>query len=293
MSPAQIVPAMVVALAVGLGVVVAIILATGQTDYARLFPAPDALDWSQGDERVVWLDSNLDGVELRISGLDSSDDPALGLGDILRDVEGTQALPIGRASFGCDDATYAGTDDQGTADVDDDVGYTPFWMDAHSGLGLIACGVTASDADAAVTLYDGTGEELESYAVPVAVAAATPTPAPAPPSWSSTYETRQVCADSTTDRASFLDGTGDTVGAVLPAATGATSYALGLNDPHHHYLFFDLSSSRQLTVNVAGANDTSGIDDNQVYPVVVTARNDTGSDTLVVGIQLDADGTCP
>ena len=63
---------------------------------ADLVPAPDSVPWRVGEERTVWLDTNLQAVELRVSGID------LGLGGIQR-LEQGQAVGIGR-STGCLDS---------------------------------------------------------------------------------------------------------------------------------------------------------------------------------------------
>ena len=79
------------------------------------------------------------------------------------------------------------------------------------------------------------------------------------------------------------------------------SYALGLDDPAYHYLWFEVDSSGQLSVSPAGAADLSGLDASLIYPVVVTAEDGNGGqDNLVVGVWLDltataalGDGICP
>ena len=67
-------------------------------EYGRLFPAPDAVAWQQGRESVLWLDTNLEGAELRILGLDNGNPgaPALGLGVIqVRSVSSGELLTLG------------------------------------------------------------------------------------------------------------------------------------------------------------------------------------------------------
>ena len=63
---------------------------------ADLVPAPDSVPWRVGEERTVWLDTNLRNVELRVARID------LGLGDIAR-LEQGKAATIGR-STGCLDS---------------------------------------------------------------------------------------------------------------------------------------------------------------------------------------------
>ena len=47
-------------------------------DYANLVPAPNEIVWEQGDETTVWLQTNRDNVDLKVSSV------ALGLGSIER-----------------------------------------------------------------------------------------------------------------------------------------------------------------------------------------------------------------
>ena len=78
-------------------------------------------------------------------------------------------------------------------------------------------------------------------------------------------------------------------------------YKLGLNDPLKHYPLFEVATTGQLTVSVGGANDTSGLDADQVYPVVLTVMDGVGwLDSVIVAVQLDTtnespsgDGLCP
>ena len=118
------------------------------------------------------------------------------------------------------------------------------------------------------------------------------------------YTSRRLCADAATNRAAYLDGN-ETVGSVVIATdpeADPVSYALGLDGPSYHYLWFSVDdSSGQLSVSPAGAADLSGLDASQIYPVVVTAEDgNEGQDSLVVGVWLDltttaalGDGICP
>ena len=63
---------------------------------ADLVPAPDSVPWRVGKERTVWVDTNLQAVEMRVARIN------LGLGDIARLDQG-QAVTIGR-STGCLDS---------------------------------------------------------------------------------------------------------------------------------------------------------------------------------------------
>lgn len=67
----------------------------GLDDYADLVPAPDTIVWEQGDETALWLQTNRNGVELRINSV------ALGVGNIeLAFPEATSAMRLGRGE-GC------------------------------------------------------------------------------------------------------------------------------------------------------------------------------------------------
>ena len=63
--------------------------------YADLVPAPDSIKWEQADETTVWLSTNQDGVEVRVSSV------AVGIGDLRRFVSGSVASSrLGRGE-GC------------------------------------------------------------------------------------------------------------------------------------------------------------------------------------------------
>ena len=132
------------------------------------------------------------------------------------------------------------------------------------------------------------------------------------PEFAAPYVTRRVCVDrvhdgiatSTENRAGYLDG-GELVGApvvaVDPDGDPLSSY-LGLEDEDRNFMFFDYSTSTgQLFVSDAGADDRLGLDADQVYPVVVTTADGRGKwDAITVGIWLDSstaaaggDGRCP
>ena len=77
---------------------------------------------------------------------------------------------------------------------------------------------------------------------------------------------------------------------------------LGIEDEDRNFMFFDyVTSSGQLFVSAAGADDRLGLDADQVYPVVVTTADGRGKwDAITVGIWLDSstaspggDGRCP
>ena len=109
----------------------------------------------------------------------------------------------------------------------------------------------------------------------------------------------------TENRAGYLNG-GELVGAFPLTATDSdgdtlASY-LGIEDEDRNFMFFDYTtSSGQLFVSAAGADDRLGLDADQVYPVVVTTADGRGKwDAITVGIWLDSstaspsgDGRCP
>ena len=132
------------------------------------------------------------------------------------------------------------------------------------------------------------------------------------PEFAAPYVTRRVCVDrvhdgiatSTLNRAGYLNG-GELVGvpetATDPDGDTLASY-LGIEDEDRNFMFFDYTtSSGQLFVSAAGADDRLGLDADQVYPVVVTTADGRGKwDAITVGIWLDSstaspsgDGRCP
>ena len=132
------------------------------------------------------------------------------------------------------------------------------------------------------------------------------------PEFDAPYTTRRICVDrihdgiatSTVNRAGYLDG-GELVGAPVtatdPDGDDLSSY-LGLEDDGSNFMFFDyVTSSGQLFVSSAGADDRLGLDADQVYSIVVTAADGRGKwDAVTVGIWLDSstpspsgDGVCP
>lgn len=293
-----------------------------QADYARLFPDPAALAWQQGDEQVLWLDTNLQGAELRVSDLDNAVPldaarPALGLGAIkVRDQEAAEPFTLGRGR-GCQDThqddngtdpNLVDPDDVAAATADD---YDALWLVSGSGLGLVACGDSAAspgETTGTVSLYSGSrpdGVALATYTVRAVAPASTTLNSP-PVFDEGPYALRQVCVDDGFARADYFTG-GETVGATV-SATDADSadtltYGLGMDDPANHYIFFDVdSSTSQLSVNDIGANDHSGlVGDDALYPLLLTVTDGNGgSDRIQVTVQLDlsnvstnGDGVCP
>ena len=174
----------------------------------------------------------------------------------------------------------------------------------NTGQGLISC---FEEEEVLVTLHGDKGEELNRYLVDVLPA---PTPAAPPVFTAGGYTTRRVCVDTpfaeadtaATNRARYLSSD-EKVGAAVTATdanSDTVSYDLGIEDPNDYYLFFEVDSLGQITVNDGGANDHSGLDADRVYPVVLTASDGNGGlDRVTVAVQLDAatespsdDGLC-
>ena len=132
------------------------------------------------------------------------------------------------------------------------------------------------------------------------------------PEYSAPYTTRRVCVDrvhdgiatSTLNRPGYLSG-GELVGAPVLAmdrdGDPLSSY-LGLEDEGIFYFYFRYAtSSGQIFVSAAGADDRLGLDADQVYPLVLTVADGRGKwDKIEVGVYLDSatgspsgDGKCP
>ena len=89
--------------------------------HAHLVPAPDTVQWRVGQERTVWVETNVQAVELRVHSID------LGLGDIAR-LDQAQAATLGRAT-GCLDSAVSSI----TADhIDDTSAIVTFTIDYGS-----------------------------------------------------------------------------------------------------------------------------------------------------------------
>ena len=114
----------------------------------------------------------------------------------------------------------------------------------------------------------------------------TTTDAPQPTPVATTSRTTTTVPD-------YLTG-GESVGAAVVATDSDTvTYALGVDDPNDFYLFSDVDSSGQLTVNDGGALDYAGLAYDQVYPIVLTAEDGNGgSDSIVVAVSIDVATTC-
>ena len=289
----RIIPTIVAGLGLLATAGVVVPLATGDLpNYARLTPDPEVVSWQQGSERVLWLDTNLVGVDLRVSGDDNNDAPALGLGAVMvRADESADAVSLGGA-VGClsGRTAYDNTDDAGTpSDASDDFGFDSLWLEASAGIGIAACADTAAipaATEGTISLYTGPGENaalLEEYEIGIVLEGEAPD---APPRFGSggfrgQYAARRVCADSAADRPRYFDGR-ELVGAPVTATaadggtlTGAT-YRLLPDDSLDYALFSIGGSTGQITVSDLGADDHSGLDDSRLYPLVVEVRDANG-----------------
>ena len=191
----------------------------------------------------------------------------------------------------------SGDPDSGT--VDQRVQQVPFL--SATGVRLIAC---RESEDVAITLHGDEGE-LNAFLVDVVPAETVNRP---PVFVEGAYASRRVCVDrvgrsTATTTIDYLSS-GESVGGAVTATDGdfdTVSYALGVDDPHDHYLFFDVDSSGQITVNPGGAIDENGLAFDGVYPVLLSAFDGNGGlDTIIISIQLDANvlasagnGVCP
>ena len=276
MSVRQIAPIVVVGLAAILAATGLITFAFGdEPDYAHLVPAPDAIIWTEGDEIPLWVSTNRETVDVRVSSID------LGIGEInLRNPSSALPVPLG-AGLGCLDSVPTEIQE--------------VHLLADTGVSLLACDAAE---DIAVTLHGDGGEELNRYLVDV-LAVATSTPQPA------RYETRRVCVDSIptgTSTPDYLSG-GELVGDAFDAAdfglSGTVTYALGdvVEGSGHVFFFVWGTTSGQIEVSAAGAADVLGLDADRVYQVRVTATDAYGASGYKdVGVWLDIsdpDGLSP
>ena len=296
-------------------------MATGALpDHAWLSPAPTSIEWVQDDDRetVLWLETNLPGAELRISGLDnaaSDPEPALGIGSISQKTEAGSVTAVGHAG-GCQDGYDVALDDGETpGDTSDDTpAYTPFWIEAGAGVGIVVCEDTATTAaavDGVIALYTGAapgGELLTSYDITGRTKANSMVNIP--PSFSAEdgsadYLVRRVCVDNNSSRDLYFDG-GENVGAAVVASDagqlGATvTHSLAPSGASHDFAFFNINTSTgQITVSEAGADNHSGLDDSRLYTLRVVAEDSArASAQTLVTVQvvknptsMNGDGVC-
>ena len=203
----------------------------------------------------------------------------------------------------------AGVADSGTSDQDNQ----EVKVVSATGVILKAC---RESEDVAITLHGNEGQELNNFLVDVLPAKTVNSP---PVFDDGLYVSRQVCvratgrpttttttsavqptpapttSRTTTNIPDYLTG-GESVGPAVVATDSDSStviYALGVGDPNDYYLFFDVDSSGQLTVNDAGALDYAGLAYDQVYPIVLTAEDGAGgSGSILVAVSIDVATLC-
>ena len=292
----NVVPIVVIALALALGAAVLIPLARGtEADYGRITPPPR--DGAQGDKhQVVVVQTNVHDAELRISGQDTgaSPEPALAF-DAVGLLANGDILTLGRSVFDCDTGVYP-------APVPPATPYYALAVRDGDALGLAYCtdsNAAAADTEATLALYAG-DVELAAYSVALAVPTPTivPTVAGQPPRFAGDFLTRQICVDDTADRAAYF--TGDKLAGAAVTATGSgAAYRLAAADGLDYALFDVDAATGQVSVSALGAEDTSGLDSG-LYAVVVQVEDSNGltADThLAVQVALTAspagNGLCP
>ena len=271
----NVVPIVVIALALALGAAVLIPLARGtEADYGRITPPPR--DGAQGDKhQVVVVQTNVHDAELRISGQDTgaSPEPALAL-DAVGLLANGDILTLGRSVFDCDTGVYP-------APVPPATPYYALAVRDGDALGLAYCtdsNAAAADTEATLALYAG-DVELAAYSVALAVPTPTivPTVAGQPPRFA-----------------------GDELAGAAVTATGSgAAYRLAAADGLDYALFDVDAATGQVSVSALGAEDTSGLDSG-LYAVVVQVEDSNGltADThLAVQVALTAspagNGLCP
>ena len=186
--------------------------------------------------------------------------------------------------------------DAGTATTDEEAESIVLLKD--TGVSLKAC---SEHDDVLLTLHgDGRGE-LNRYEVDIGPE---PTATPVPTATPNPYHgsvSRRVCVDDLTGRSVYLDG-GELVGAAFTntdfgLSGSITSASIGEAEEGELYRYFFgytlASGSLQLTVSDAGAADTQGLDNDQVYPVRVTASDGTSERFLDVAVWVDSSNLSP
>ena len=168
------------------------------------------------------------------------------------------------------------TVDPETAEATSDTEAEGLLVPHGGGVGVIAC---SQHDDALITLHGEDEEELNRYLVDVH---SKPTAQPAMPPPDAGYTIRRVCVDATDSQVNYLSG-GEFVGGPFDEddfGLDGTIQSIQLDDTaadHHYQYFFSyaLSSGEvQLLVTDAGASGL-GLDSDQVYPVRLTAIDDT------------------
>ena len=170
-----------------------------------------------------------------------------------------------------------------------------------TGVALKAC---SEHDDVLLTLHGDSGTELNRYVVDIGPPAPTPTPTPAPTATPNPYAgsvTRKVCVDDIAGRSAYLDGS-ELVGAAFDnddfeLSGTITSASIGEAEEGELYRYFFgytlTTGALQLTVSDAGAADTQGLDNEQVYPVRLEASDGTDTRFLDVAVWVDSSNLSP
>ena len=237
---------------------------------AYLVPDPDTIVWREGDERLLWVETNRDPATLTVST------SSLAFAEVHRlHPESGELVVTGRIG-GC------------SAPVDSQGGRS---LPVHPNTLIVVIACSAS-SDVGLRLLDEEGGELWVYEVDILAAA--PTPAARP-----LYVSRRVCPNN---RATKSLDTGDNIGETFSnvhfgLAQGIDAAVVEDVAPTNNYRYFLTHSvtagNLQLAVSEMGASDSPlGFDDGTVYPVrLVATATDGATSSLDVGIWLDSSAT--
>ena len=197
--------------------------------------------------------------------------------------QGTEAVYVVEASHNDDFSevytrtvsTDLGDADNAVYDAKNDTDAETLYLVQDMGVGLIAC---SEHDDVVITLHGEDGEELNRYLVDIHQR---PTPGPARPPPDAGYSIRQVCVDSADSQTNYLSGSeevGDTFDAADFGLAGTIQSVqladIGGNDFRWFFAHSLTSGEVQLRVTAAGASEL-GLDSNRVYPIRLTATDDT------------------
>ena len=318
MNARRMVAPAVIGLASILGIVGGLQVVNTGSDYARLFPDPEAVPWTQGRAETLWLETNLPGVELRVSGLEDldadanadEDDPALGLGRVFwRDPETNLVHDAGQGD-GCQDAyghAAVTVDDPATMKDERTGPYSAFPLMAGHGVNIIPCVDENADPGATsgmVALYAPDGERLAEYGIETPDPGLTPLATPIPiissannraPEWTEgDYALRVICVDQGGDRADFFDGLpapGEKAGhplAILDPNGDALDVSLAAEGDYAYFAIDETSGDYQIRLSDLAPNDDTGLDVERLYELRLLADDGRGGrDSIAVTVQVD------
>ena len=189
---------------------------------------------------------------------------------------------------------------EGTATTDEEAESIVLLKD--TGVVLKAC---SEHDDVMLTLHDADGEELNRYIVDIGPPPPTPVPTAVPTATPNPYAgsvSRRICVDGVVGRYEYLDG-GELVGAAFDhddfgLVNDIEEARIGESEDGavNRYFFGQTltAGSLQLTVSATGAADTQGLTNDRVYPVRLTAKDDTGQEKwLDVAVWLDTTNQSP